>query len=111
MDEKVPEADRALLYLYWFVKLISYDDCMDPGWTIIHDLTGVTLEKVTEKVMNGSEAKEMIVDNTFPWILSRILFVNTPGWLSASFDMLSPLFPKSVKRNIEHVGNVEDDAA
>ena len=34
---------------------------------------------------------------TFPWILTRIIFANTPGWLSASFGILDPLFPRSVR--------------
>jgi len=108
MDEKVPEAERASLYLYWFLKLMTFDDCMDQGWTIVHDLTDITLAKVTAKILQSNEAKEMIVDNTFPWILGNVLFVNTPGWLSTTFNMLDPLFPKSVKRQIDHVGSIED---
>ena len=94
MEKKVPDAMRTRLYIYLFLKLCCWEDAISPGWMILHDMSGVTLERLTAQLLQNSEAKEMIVDKTFPWILSKILFVNSPAWLLGSFSLLRPFFPE-----------------
>tara|TARA_B110001452_G_scaffold258533_1_gene253875 strand:- start:202 stop:600 length:399 start_codon:yes stop_codon:yes gene_type:complete len=74
LDTKAPASARTRLYIYWFMKLACWDDTVAPGWCIVHDLTGVTLEKAVGRLLAGSEAKEILAASskpTFPWMLSK----------------------------------------
>lgn len=73
---KVPSEDlRSKLYLYWFLKLSTYDDAVDPGFVIAHDLTDVSITSLVRTAMT-STAKRMLVDLTFPMNLQKIILMN-----------------------------------
>jgi len=116
LDDKVPEPMRTRLYLYWFMKLACFEDTAAPGWCIVHDLTGVTFEKAVGRLLGGGEAKEVIAASskpTFPWILSKIVFVNAPLWLRTSLGMVTPLLPPAAAQKMQIIGDLAkpDNAA
>lgn len=104
MDSKVPEYWRTRMYLYIILKLMTFEDTMEPGVLVMHDFTGVTLTSIAKRLTGKSDAQKMLVDNTFPWILSKVLFVNTEWKLRAGFSVITSIMPKSVAGNIEYNG-------
>lgn len=110
MEEKVPDDMRTRLYLYFFVKLCTFADTADDGWAILHDLSGTTLERTMALVLKNSEAKEMLVAATFPWVLSGICFANAPAWLHGVWGAIAALIPSENLREgkIALVGDVRE---
>ena len=79
LDDKVPEPMRTRLYLYFFMKFSCLDDVVDPGWCMCNDRRdaregGVPAAR-RERGQGGARRGSR---PTFPWILSRIVFVNAP---------------------------------
>lgn len=44
----------------FFMKLSAWADTADPGWLIVHDLSNVTLEATTSRLLGTSNAKEIV---------------------------------------------------
>ena len=74
-------------------------------------MSGVTLERMTAKIFDDADSKEMVTqENTFPWLLTKILFANCPAWLIGGFHIMDPLFPKCVKHVVKHCGDIQKPA-
>lgn len=92
------EHTRSQLYLYWFLKLSTYDDAVDPGFVIAHDFSDVSLLTIA-KTAATSNAKRMLADNTFPMNLKKILVMNYGNsWgISALTSLFKTLAPSYVE--------------
>lgn len=95
-SDKLSDEQRARLYLYVCLKLTTLDGTAWPGFTVLADLTGASLERATALMMANSASKEVIsTPNTFPILPSRFVFANAPDWAAGVFDMLvKPFVPQ-----------------
>jgi len=78
IDQVPSDEMRSKLYLYWFLKLSTYDDAVDPGFIIVHDFSGVTMSFLASLAYKAthSSASKMLVQDTFPMNLKKIVLFN-----------------------------------
>jgi len=71
--DKVSEDLQAKIFLYIFLKLSSFDDTVEPGFTIAHDLEDASLMSLKGL---SSTVQSVFPDNSFPVNLKKILLMN-----------------------------------
>eukprot|EP00746_Dinoflagellata_sp_MGD_P167172 gnl/MRDRNA2_/MRDRNA2_97592_c0_seq1.p1 gnl/MRDRNA2_/MRDRNA2_97592_c0~~gnl/MRDRNA2_/MRDRNA2_97592_c0_seq1.p1 ORF type:complete len:285 (+),score=58.32 gnl/MRDRNA2_/MRDRNA2_97592_c0_seq1:108-962(+) len=104
MKNKVPDKERKQLYLYLFMKMLMFEDTMDTGFLLMHDMTDMSMMALTSQM---SETQDMIADNTFPWLITKIIFFNSPWWLRGSWHAVSPFIPASVSGQVDILGGLD----
>merc|ERR1719379_852509 len=77
---------------------------MDKGFLLMHDMTSMSMGALTSQM---SETKDMIADNTFPWLITKIVFFNSAWWLRGSWKLISPFIPASVSGQVEILGGLD----
>jgi hypothetical protein len=92
--DNVREDLKAKIWLYFFLKLSSYDDTVDPGFTIAHDLGDASVMSL----MGDAQTQQRVFqDNTFPVNLKKILLMNygsswsAMGFFVSSFSQFAPM--------------------